>query len=334
MRRSLACRSGYTRTTIVLSLAATAILLGLAIRSCDYVDRDRPAGVPIVAPAEVTIGRFAVPGSGSVNTWWIRSPQGVVVIDAQRDVQSAQAAIDTIRNLNTPVEALLITHAHPDHIGGIERFKQAFPQMQVYASQSTTDAVRTDPTGWQHATRLALKERAPNTYVVPDRVLANNQRLILVGITVDVHVAGPAESESSTMFSLPDTGDLFTGDIVGNEVVHFLLEGHTGPWLQQLGWIPQHSPNIQIVRPGHGTEGPASRLISQTREQIEFFRSRTQRQLDNGEWDGRALSPAGRKDVSTAVRARYPDYPTVAPIPQLIELNADAVARELMTGRR
>jgi glyoxylase-like metal-dependent hydrolase (beta-lactamase superfamily II) len=333
MRQRLAGRSGKLRATIVLSVAASVVLIGLTMRRQHAVDAPTRLA-PVVAPVEVVVGRFAVPGAGSVNTWWINTPHGVIVIDAQRDVESARAAIGQIRSLNRSVEALLITHAHPDHIGGIELFKQAFPHLPVYASQSTIQAARTDPSGWQQATRRALKERAPSTFALPDRVLANDQRLALAGITLEVYEGGPGESESSTMLFLPETGDLFTGDVVSNEVVDFFLEGRTGQWLQQLEQISQRFPNMRTVRPGHGADGPASRLINHTREYIEFYRAQTKRQLDAGEWDGRALSPTGRKAVARAVQARYPGYPAVAPIPNLIELNADAVARELAANPR
>jgi len=335
MADGLTGRSGKVRATIVLGVTAIVMLIALATQWRHSANDSQPARPSASAvPLDIVIGRFSVHGPGSVNTWWISTPQGAVVIDAQRDVQSARAAIEQIRSLNRPVEALLITHAHPDHIGGIELFKQAFPNLRVYASQATIDGVRTDAAGWQQATRRALQQDAPSAFALPDRVLANEQRLTVADITIEVYEMGPGESESSTMYLMPETGDLFTGDIVSNRVVDFFLEGRTGRWLQQLEWIPRRLPSAQTVRPGHGGEGPASRLIGDTREYIEFFRAEVTRHLDAGEWDGRALSAAGRKAVAEAVQGRYPGYPTVAAIPQLIELNADAVAREIASNRR
>lgn len=328
-------QSGKARATIVLSVTAAVILIGLAARRHYSVDDGRPVrAAPSVASREIRIGRFSVPGPGSVNTWWIATPRGAIVIDAQRDVQSARAAIEQIRSFNRPVEALLITHAHPDHIGGVELFKEAFPHLLVYASQATIDAVRTDAGGWQQATRHSLKDHAPSAYPLPDRVLANEQRLTLADVTFEVYEAGPGESESSSIFFIPETGALFTGDVVSNSVVDFLLEGRTAAWLRQLDWIPQRLSRAQTVHPGHGSEGPASGLIIQTRESLEFFRAQVKRQLDAGEWDGQALSSAGREAVAQAVQAQYPGYLAVAPIPQLVELNANAVAHEIATNRR
>lgn len=335
MGHGLTGQSGKARATIVLSVTAAVILIGLATRRHYSVDDGQPVrAAASVAYREILIGRFSVPGPGSVNTWWIATPRGAVVIDAQRDVQSARAAIEQIRRLDRPVEALLITHAHPDHIGGIELFKEAFPNLLVYASQATIDAVRTDAGGWQQATRRSLKDSAPSAYPLPDRVLANEQRLTLADVTFEVYEAGPGESESSSLFFIPETGDLFTGDAVSNEVVDFLLEGRTGRWLEQLEWISRRLPSAETVRPGHGGEGPASQLISGTREYIEFCRTAVTRQLDAGERDGHALSAAGREAVAEAVQGRYPGHLAVAPIPQLVELNANAVAQEIVTNRR
>jgi hypothetical protein len=56
--------------------------------------------------------------------------------------------------------------------------------------------------------------------------------------------------------------------------------------------------------------------------------------MDRGAWNGNELSAVGRQAVAAAVEAKYPSYPPVAMLPNLLELNADAVARELGKDRR
>ena len=81
-----------------------------------------------MASSNITVHTYASPGMGSVNTHWIESPTGIVVIDGQRLTSQAQVVIDEIKKAGKPVVALILTHIHPDHVGGTAAFAQAFPE--------------------------------------------------------------------------------------------------------------------------------------------------------------------------------------------------------------
>lgn len=83
------------------------------------------------------VGAWTYAGTGIVNTYWIQTPGGgIVVIDAQRDLFHAAEAIAAVRAVGKPVRAILITHPHPDHYTGIGLFRQAFPGVVVYCIAS------------------------------------------------------------------------------------------------------------------------------------------------------------------------------------------------------
>ena len=50
---------------------------------------------------------------------------GLVVVDTGIDEASADELLADFRKINTlPINAILFTHSHPDHVGGLQRFLQ------------------------------------------------------------------------------------------------------------------------------------------------------------------------------------------------------------------
>jgi glyoxylase-like metal-dependent hydrolase (beta-lactamase superfamily II) len=275
------------------------------------------------------VGRFTVEGPGSVNTYWLPSSKGLVIIDFQRDTGSARQAIAQIQSTGKPVAAMLLTHAHPDHIGGIDEFQRAFPGVPLYASQATINEIKLDTLGYQKMGKAFLKDVAPERYPLPDKLLKLRDVLRIGDLTIESREWGASESPSATVFYVPQHQALFAGDLVGNKVTDFLLGEATGAWLEQLRKFPAAYPKAKTLYPGHGAPGDARTLIAAQEKYLQDFRVEVRAQMKAGQWDGKALSPEGRKKVADAISAKYPGYVDVAPLPALNELNANAVAQEL-----
>ncbi|SFA70518.1 Glyoxylase, beta-lactamase superfamily II [Cohnella sp. OV330] len=177
-----------------------------------------------------------------------------VVVDATRtraiviDPGTADPAL--LRKVaGLQVEAILLTHAHFDHIGGVDelRAKWSCPvYLHPLEKDWLTDPAKNGSARWSDVT-------APVKSGPPDHSLEDGQKLQLIGETFEVRHT-PGHSPGSVSFVCGDL--LFAGDALFRRSVGRtdLPGGHQDTLAKSIRSKLYALPDDTLVLPGHGPE--------------------------------------------------------------------------------
>ncbi|MGH3155620.1 MAG: MBL fold metallo-hydrolase [Streptosporangiaceae bacterium] len=240
-------------------------------------------------PVQVADGVFLVPGA-EVNWVLLRDGTDLALVDAgyPGDLAAVEDSIRSIGGRPEDVRAILVTHAHVDHLGAVNPFRQKYGT-PLYL----------DPIEVAHARREYLEQLSPG------RLLANlwrpgvlpwTLRIMRAGVTRDVTAAhaqpfpsaGPLDlpgaplpvptyghTSGHTAYYLPAAGAVITGDalitghstsrIAGPQLVPAFFSHDQKRTLTALDALA--ALDADTILPGHGPlyRGPVREAVATAR---------------------------------------------------------------------
>ncbi len=240
-------------------------------------------------PVYYVIGKSGVPDAENEghtsNAGFVVTDSGVVVFDALGTPALGYRLLQRIREVtDLPVERIVISHYHADHIYGLQAFREHAGNPPVWAQTQALGYVGGTAASQGEDARRRLAQRREvlfpwvdeNTRIVtPDHTFAEDTGFTVGGVTFVLKHLGPAHAPGDSIMLVQDYNVLFSGDVIYKGRVPFLDSPQTDidHWLEGLDNLVVLQPPPEFVIPGHGTpSADVSEAVAATRDYIVYVR--------------------------------------------------------------
>jgi glyoxylase-like metal-dependent hydrolase (beta-lactamase superfamily II) len=259
------------------------------------------------------------------NAYLVESEHGVVAIDGTLTVSESTAFrnefLSLMEGFGKPLLAVLMTHAHPDHVAGITELTRGF-DTPIIALESVKIVMEKTEAAKYKQWKPVFKEEWIEAWTYPTQIVRDGEALTFDGITYRAHDFGPGgDCDANTIWIVEDEPRIaFVGDLVFNGTHSYTADEHIGDWLANLERARVLLADVQMLYPGHGPAGSLELLDTQRRYLLTY--QGVVKDLAHG---AASLSEAAKQELVKRMEAFLPD----APLTFMIALGADAVASEL-----
>jgi glyoxylase-like metal-dependent hydrolase (beta-lactamase superfamily II) len=214
-------------------------------------------------------GKFMVLPRDHVHAYVVELEKSVVVVDATLALSSARDLRTVAESFGKPIEAVLMTHGHPDHYTGLAEFAD-LPRL---ASQGCLDFAHQEDIVKAETAQMYLGDDYPAERVFPNEIIKDGDSFTFGGAKFTFTDLGPAESDSDGMWTVEKDGmtHAFVGDTVANRTHCFFRDGHTTEWLQALDRLDKTLDGNTQIYIGHGATPSTKEAIQWQKGYIQTY---------------------------------------------------------------
>ena len=190
-------------------------------------------------------------GGNIVNTGFIVGDKEVLVIDTGPTKFYADEMIKVIRGItDKPIRNTVITHHHPDHSFGLQRFKKINSRVMMHPEARA--GLFRDGAALIGFMEIAMGQgwMAGTVIEKPNKLIRQSMALDLGGRTALVMPLEGGHTPGDVIVLDEKTGTLFAGDLIFNQRAPTVPHANVPTWLDHLTTLS--SMDWQRLVPGHG----------------------------------------------------------------------------------
>ena len=244
------------------------------------------------AEREIPVHRFEA-SLFPVNAYLVETRTGVVVVDATLGVSDGQALRSRVKALKKPLAAVIITHSHPDHYGGVTSLL-AGTDVPVFAVAGVNEVIRRDDAAKERILRPMFGDEWAAIRTFPSRIVRGGERVTIGDAVFAVTDLGPGESPHDSLWVLESDGppQAFVGDLVYSHMHPFLGDGFYDRWLVNLERAKRElSPGATLFM-GHGQPVAGHSILEWQAHYIKRFIDVLRSAVEHEGLQGDALADA------------------------------------------
>ncbi|MBH5319173.1 MBL fold metallo-hydrolase [Paenibacillus sp. GSMTC-2017] len=142
-----------------------------------------------------------------VNCYLVEEENELTLVDTALP-NNVNAILKAAEKIGKPITRIVLTHAHNDHVGGLDGLKKMLPQATVYISGRDAILLKGDSSLKKEEGNLPIRGGIPNNIkTTPNLLLSDNDRIGSL-----LTIATPGHTPGSMAFLDERSGILIAGD--------------------------------------------------------------------------------------------------------------------------
>jgi glyoxylase-like metal-dependent hydrolase (beta-lactamase superfamily II) len=192
------------------------------------------------------------PQGADVNAYLVEGARGVVAVDSTLTVSDSRALRVRLEALGKPLLAVLVTHAHPDHYGGLAQLTAGL-DVPILATAAVDHVIRRDDERKEQILRPMFGAEWPARRTFPNTTVRDAERVRFEDLEFTVIDLGPGESPADSLWLLGDERrTVFAGDQAYDHKHGYLADGFHDAWLSNIARLRDELPADATLFVGHG----------------------------------------------------------------------------------